>query len=522
LKNHIKTQPAWEINEAHIYRDDGYSGSKLNRPGLERLRDDATMAKFEIVLVTAPDRLARNYVHQVLLIEELAKLGCSVMFLDRPMSDDPHDKLLLQIRGAVAEYERSLITDRMRRGRVAKLKSGQLLPWTTPPYAFLLDAEQPRNPSKVKIDPIKAQIVTQIFTWYTDHRQRMTLYLVAKKLTDMEIPTPSGGKIWNTVTIRNILRNSAYTGTAYGGKYRSVSPQRRASPLQPIGDSKSQQLRTQEEWIPISVPAIIEIEMFEAAQVRLEENKKMARRNNKSHEYLLRGLVSCGHCQGTSKGRVMDKYRYYQCVRYMKPAWSTGGPGTRCPARYTRADDLDQLIWDDLSQIITNPEIITHELKRAQNGEWLPQSLQAQRLRLQDALAKLERQQARLLDAYLAEIIVREEFERKRQELSKTKQGLTQQKRELDQQAQQQINVAQLTQGVTDFCHRMQQLLPNLDFAQRRQLVELLIDRVVTKDSSIEIRYVIPTDPKGERLPFSHLRKDYLSRMLNAIASKTT
>lgn len=113
---------------AHIYRDDGYSSAKLNRPGLDCLRDHARAAQFTHLLVTAPDRLARNYVHQVLLLDELTQLGCSVEFVDRPMSDDPHDQLLLQIRGAVAEYERTLIADRMRRGRQARMRSGDLLP----------------------------------------------------------------------------------------------------------------------------------------------------------------------------------------------------------------------------------------------------------------------------------------------------------------------------------------------------------------------------------------------------------
>ena len=110
LRAHVATQPDWYLAEEHIYRDDGYSGAKLNRPGLDRLRDRAALAAFERVLLTAPDRLARNYVHQMLLIEELAQRGCEVEFLDRPMSQDPHDQLLLQIRGAVAEYERTLIT----------------------------------------------------------------------------------------------------------------------------------------------------------------------------------------------------------------------------------------------------------------------------------------------------------------------------------------------------------------------------------------------------------------------------
>ena len=85
----------WELDDQHIYRDDGYSGAKLARPGLDCLRDHAALAELDLVVVTAPDRLARNYVHQVLLIDELGRHGCQVEFLDRPMSQDPHDQLLV-------------------------------------------------------------------------------------------------------------------------------------------------------------------------------------------------------------------------------------------------------------------------------------------------------------------------------------------------------------------------------------------------------------------------------------------
>ncbi len=107
LQAHCQIQD-WVWHEEDIFRDDGYTGSLLKRPGLDRLRDQAAQAAFDRVLITAPDRLARKYVHQVLLIEELERSGCLVEFLERPMSQDPHDQLLLQIRGAVAEYERSL------------------------------------------------------------------------------------------------------------------------------------------------------------------------------------------------------------------------------------------------------------------------------------------------------------------------------------------------------------------------------------------------------------------------------
>ena len=137
LREHIMMQPDWHLADEHVYRDDGSSGAQLNRPGWDRLRDRAALGAFERVLLTAPDRLARNYVHQMVLLEELTQHGCQVEFLERPMSDDPHDQLLLQIRGAVAEYERTLIADRMRRGRQAKIRSGLLLPWTVPPYGGL-------------------------------------------------------------------------------------------------------------------------------------------------------------------------------------------------------------------------------------------------------------------------------------------------------------------------------------------------------------------------------------------------
>src|SRR6516162_6323553 len=156
----------WVLDEQHVYRDDGYSGASLGRPGLDRLRDHAAAADLDVVLVTAPDRLARNYVHQVLLIEELAGHGCQVEFLDRPMSQDPHDQLLLQIRGAVAEYERTLIAERMRRGRLAKLRAGTLLPWTRPPFGYRLDAERPRDPAGVQIDEAAGAVVQEIFARY--------------------------------------------------------------------------------------------------------------------------------------------------------------------------------------------------------------------------------------------------------------------------------------------------------------------------------------------------------------------
>src|SRR5438067_10066191 len=177
LQRHCQEQ-GWPWQEVQIFRDDGESSASLKRPGLDRLRDQAARAAFDLVLITVPDRLARKYVHQMLLLEELERAGCRVEFVDRPMSQDPHDQLLLQIRGAVAEYERTLIADRMRRGRQQKFRAGTLLPWTTPPFGYRLDPERPRQAAAVRVEPGEAVLVARLFDWYL--QPEATVYRLAR------------------------------------------------------------------------------------------------------------------------------------------------------------------------------------------------------------------------------------------------------------------------------------------------------------------------------------------------------
>lgn len=217
LKAHIQAN-GWILSEQAIYIDDGYSGSSLKRPGLDLLRDRVAAAEFDLVLITSPDRLARNYVHQVLLLEELQRFGCKVEFPDRPMTQDPHDQLLLQICGAVAEYERTLITERMRRGRLLKLRSGLLLPWTHTPYGYRVNPERPRDPAGVRLDPAEAAIVAELFATYLE--ESTSLFDLARYLFSKEICSPRGKKRWGVASLRGILTNPAYTGQVYAGRMR--------------------------------------------------------------------------------------------------------------------------------------------------------------------------------------------------------------------------------------------------------------------------------------------------------------
>ena len=118
---------AWTLDEEQVYRDDGWSGTRLDRPGLDRLRDAVARAAVDLVLIVSPDRLARRYAYQVLLLEEFRHAGCQVTFLQRPITDDPNDQLLPQIQGAIAEYERALLGERFRRGKLQKARDGHFI-----------------------------------------------------------------------------------------------------------------------------------------------------------------------------------------------------------------------------------------------------------------------------------------------------------------------------------------------------------------------------------------------------------
>src|ERR1700676_5695525 len=108
----------FQLEPDHSYVDEGYSGSILSRPALERLRDAVAGGHIERIYVHAPDRLARRYAHQVLLIDEFRRAGADVVFLNRPIGGTAEDDLLLQVQGVIAEYERAKILERGRRGRL--------------------------------------------------------------------------------------------------------------------------------------------------------------------------------------------------------------------------------------------------------------------------------------------------------------------------------------------------------------------------------------------------------------------
>jgi site-specific DNA recombinase len=506
LRAHLEAH-GYKSSDEDLYDDEGYSGTLLRRPALDRLRDAVAQGRYERVLITTPDRLTRNLFHQGILMEELQSYGCQVEFLDQPVSQSPHDQLILNVRGVIAEYERNMIIDRTRRGCLAKLKAGSLLPWTKPPYGYRTDPDRPRDPRTVRVDDAQGAIVQEIFACYL--QSGVSLYSLANELNSRGIPTPRGQRLWNLGTLRGILSNPAYTGLVYAQRKMPQPVRQRRSPLKPVGKTSWRYVeQAPEHWMLVTkVPALVSEEQFEQVKEKLSHNQRCARRNNKAHDYLLRALLSCGHCNLTTAGRTQGARAYYVCKGKGPAIWSR--QEKKCPGRSIPVGQLDDLVWRDLCDVIEHPESLRYALERAHGGHWAPEHLKTRRAQLQAGQAQLNRQLERLTEAYLNEVVPLAEYQRRRQDIEQQVRSLQQSERQLESDSAQQLQVASLAKNIEEFAARVHGSLMEADFEQKRRLVELLIDRVIVTDDQVEIRYVIPTSPASEQVRFCHLRTDY-------------
>ncbi len=184
------------------------------------------------------------------------------------------------------------------------------MPWSRAPFGYRLDPEHPRDPACLQLDPAAAAVVQEMFAWYLE--PRATVHRIALRLTRAGILTPMGKSRWNVASVRGILKNPAYTGTAYGNRTRIVPATLRKSALLPVGPGLSYRYRPREEWIGVPVPALISHEIFDRVQEKLAHNQQCSARNNTHFPYLLRALVSCGRCRlGTTARTMMPSGQSY-------------------------------------------------------------------------------------------------------------------------------------------------------------------------------------------------------------------
>lgn len=355
------------LDEELCFIDDGYTGSTLIRPALERLRDTAWAGGFQRLYVHSPDRLARKYAWQVLLVEEFHRGGVELIFLNRTIGSSPEEDLLLQMQGMIAEYERTKIMERSRRGKRHAARRGSISVLCGAPYGYrYIGKHEGGGEAHYQVDFEQAKVVQRIFEWVG--RDRLSLRQVTRRLAQEEVHSAKGCH-WCKETIRKLLVNPAYKGQAVFGKSRVGQRKLRLRPGRGWPEQPrcavSRYAGKVEDQIVIPVPAIVTEELFEAVAEQLVENQKRARKQKQGPGYLLQGLLECGCCGYAFYGHGISRfarnnafYPYYRCTG--RDRHRHNGEQV-CSNKPVRLDRLDAAVWADICELLQNPGALQQE-----------------------------------------------------------------------------------------------------------------------------------------------------------------
>ncbi|HCT79723.1 MAG TPA: hypothetical protein DGT23_24795, partial [Micromonosporaceae bacterium] len=471
--------------------DDGTSGARLDRPGLDALRDAAEVGLIDTVWCLSPDRLARVYAYQVIVLDELARHGVSVKFTDAPqISDDPQARLLTQVQGVIAEYERAKITERYRRGKLFRSRAGEVLSWRTP-YGYRRVPRDSQGPARLEVFEPEATVVRRIFTDYVAGGHSMRE--ISRRLADDQVPTPRSKRgVWGVSTLGRLLRNEAYVGRVYFNRTETVASHGTAR-------KTKQAVRPREEWIPIAIPAIIAEDEFDAAGRVSRDNSQWSPRRTPPGHWLLRGLVKCGHCKvGTSchkmRGRNGTWHRYYYCHNH--DPIKAGGTDRRCPERNIRADALDTFVFDQVRAALLRPDVLLagEQAVLAHTPAPDDELLAAELARLDRKLDHVAAERHRLADLYQAGLLQLTDLQRRATDIEHRQRDLRQKREALTTQRHDLARDNQLRGRVAAFAERVLAAIDDLNFEQRQQLLRLVVHQVRVTGWNVQIELSIPLD----------------------------
>src|SRR5579859_4463816 len=495
LREHAATSRL-DVPQEWVFADQGHSGATLVRPGLEALRDLAAQGCLDVVLVHSPDRLARKFAYQALLIEELARCGTRVEFVKGPRGDSPEDQLLVQFQGMFAEYEKAQLAERYRRGKAWRAKTGSVNVLSGAPFGYRYVRKTPESGARYEVVPHEAVLVSEMFRRYAD--DGAAIAGLRRWLTDQGVRTRTGKERWDRSVIWGMLRNPAYAGTAVFGKTQAVhEPAGLNRTARLAGRTVPRQVRVEDrprgEWTAIPVPALVDQDTFDRVQQRLEDNKRFAARNTKVPS-LLQGLAACASCgygyyrtsTTTSSGK---KIYYYRCLgsddyRYQG--------GRVCGNKPVRADYVDAVVWEHVTGLLADPALIRTEIDRRLERARTSDPVTKKRGQLEQALAKTSASIAAMVTAFSEQLITIDELRARMPDLRVRETGLKDQIAALDAQAADRDAYLKLAGDLQSFLGKLRANLATATTEDRQRVLRALVQDVLVGPEKLTIRHRIP------------------------------
>ena len=499
------------VPEDLVFEDEGFSGATLTRPALERLRDRAAEGAFEVLLCHAPDRLARRYAYQVLLLEEFQRAGVEVRFAKEPeRGATPEDELLRQFQGMIAEYERAQIRERTRRGKLHRARTGHQAVLSAAPYGYRYVKKSEHSDGFWEIDAAQAEIVREVFERYIN--DGTSIGEIARWLTERGVPTRTGKAVWDRSSVWGMLRNTAYRGQAAFGKTKTL--ERHGKPTRTTrargerhGRRAAREDQPAEKWTLIPVPPLVSEETFELAQARLAHNAHFAKRNTKSPT-LLQGILVCRECgygfYRSSTRTTNKRIYYYRCIG--SDNYRHIG-GRVCHSRPIRADELDGLVWDEVRRLLEDPALVRAEIDRRLTALRTEHPAARRRESLELDLTRAGGAIERLIEAYQEQLLSLDELRARMPTLRKRQSTLRAQLDTLDTELHDAETYLKLADSLEGFLGRLADGLDQLSLEEQQRVLRLVVREVVIggDDDTITIRHTIPT-PTGPNDPSYLLR----------------
>jgi site-specific DNA recombinase len=494
LREHARQLGA-DLPEEQVFEDEGHSGATLVRPALEALRDLAAQGCIDVVLCYSPDRLARKFAYQALLIEEFARAGVRVEFVRGPRGDTPEDQLMVQFQGMFAEYEKAQLMERYRRGKAHRARTGSVNVLSGAPFGYRYLRKTDHAGAAYEIISHEAALVAEMFSRYAD--DGASIADLARWLTSQGAPTRTGRSRWDRSVIWAMLRNPAYAGTAVFGKTMAVAGTpalNRVARLQ--GRSVPRAVKTvdrpEAEWTRIPVPAIVDQATFERAGQRLEDNKRFASRNSKVPS-LLQGLAACSVCgygyYRTSTRTTNKKIYYYRCLGSDDYRYEGGRV---CGNKPVRADYLDTVVWDHITHLLADPALIRAEISKRLEQARTADPVTRQRKRLELALAKAATAITRMIEAFSEQLITIDELRSRMPDLRARETNLRGQLDALDAQLADQEAYLKLADDLEGFLTQLRASTTGAGVPERQRVLRLLVKDVLVGPEKITIRHRIP------------------------------
>ena len=484
------------------YLDNGWSGDSIVRPALDQLRMDAKNKIWEAILIYDPDRLARRYSYQELIMDELREAGIEIIFVTISAPKNSEDKILHGVRGLFAEYERAKISERFRLGKVRKVKEGHVLT-TEAPYGFryIRNNKETKTHGYYEINEEEARVVRMIFEWIAN--DGLTIRGVVSKLQELGIkPRRSKRGVWATSTLTTLLRHKAYIGRTHWGSSYAVVPENPMKFQQYKKVKKtSRKMKPEEEWIAsnITVPVIVDEVLFNKVREQLKTNFNLCQRNKKN-EYLLAGKIRC-ICGKTraGEGPQKGKHLYYRCSDRVS---SFPLPHV-CNEKGINARIADKLVWGRIEDLMSSPELLQAQLNRWNKArENKVVSAVGDVKEIEKEIAKLKNQEVRYNKGYGAGLFTIEQLKEYTSPIKEQISSLEYQIAKAKQQ-ENKINATAMpdTDEIKSFTEESAQVLPELSFELKRNIIINVIEKIIGTQQKLEVNGYMPITSNLWRVP---------------------